>query len=115
MSLQLEIPCQYHRRVIMKKIVCLTAFSLIIVFLFSFVALAQETGVRADYARYMKLFETGKEPDLATDVAWRGAYSRNNWKRYAEGTEFKDPSPQTEMLKRPHSLPTPQRKLIYQI
>jgi hypothetical protein len=99
----------------MKKIVCLTAFTLIVMLICAFVAKAQEMGVRADYARYVKLFETEKEPDLATDVAWRGAYSRNNWKKYAEGTELKDPMPEAEVLMGLYSLATVERKLIYQI
>ena len=100
----------------MNKIAYLTLFSLITTMLLSAsVASAQNAGVRGDYDRYAKLFAAGKEPEFATDDSWRGAYSRNNWKGYADGTEFRDPLPEAQVLVGLYSLATIERKLNHQI
>ena len=81
----------------MKKIISLALFPSVMVVCLS-AAQAQESGVRGDYERYEKLFKAGRDPDFATDFSWRGAYSRNEWRKYADGTEFKDPLPEAQVL-----------------
>jgi hypothetical protein len=100
----------------MKKIVYLTSFFfIVIVFSFRLVTSAQETGVRGDYDRYAVLFKAGKEPDFSTNTSWRGMYVRNDWKRYADGTEFKDPLPEAQVLMGIYLLATVDRALNYEI
>jgi hypothetical protein len=91
------------------------SFSFIMMFLSALSVCAQDTGVRADYARYIKLFEAGREPDMASDVSWRSAYSRNEWKKYADGTEFKDPLPEAQVLMGLYLLASVEGRLIYEI
>ena len=97
----------------MEKIVSFAV--LISVLLFGLTASAQIPAVRSDYDKYARLFQAGKEPDFATDVSWRGAYARNNWKGYADGTEFREPLPEAQVLMGLYSLSTVERKLNNQI
>jgi TPR repeat protein len=100
----------------MQKIVYLTSFFFILVVLLSAIAaLAQETGVRADYYRYAKLFKAGREPDFATNAEWRGMYARNKWKENADGTELKEPLPEAQVLTGIYLLSTVDKKLNYEI
>jgi hypothetical protein len=103
----------------MNKIIYLASFSFTLtVFLASVDASAQDAGVRDDYARYAKLFETGRElelADFATNHSWRSAYGRNNWKGNADGTERRDPLPEAQVLMGLYMLATVERKLNYEI
>ena len=80
----------------MTKIVYLTLCFLTMI-AFSFVS-AQDAGVRGDYDRYVRLFKRGQEPNWREDASWRSSYARNDWKRYADGTEFREPIPEAQVL-----------------
>ena len=99
----------------MKKIVYHTTFSFtLIVFFSTLTTLAQDT-IDGDYSRYVRLFTAGKEPDVAADVSWRSAYSRHEWVRYADGTEFRNPLPEAQVLMGLYMLGTVNKKLNYEI